>query len=74
MVGDYECIKNIPYQTSIKCLSEKGQVLVVEKADFLELETVSEDYWNDIVQESKKCAAVVVWKVQYLGMQNYLLT
>ena len=35
MLGDYECIKGVPYQTSLICYSPEAQVYIVAKDDFL---------------------------------------
>ena len=56
MVGDYECIKYMPYQTSIKCISKEGKVLVIKKEDFVKLNEVSGEYWKKIVQASHHVA------------------
>ena len=54
MVGDYECLHKIPYQTSMICYSPTAQVLVYHKDDLMKLKKSNEDAWQFIFECSQR--------------------
>jgi CRP-like cAMP-binding protein len=55
MVGDYECIKGIPYQSTVFCIDQKAIVYEIKKKDFLRLQDEQKaDVWNGIVKASTR--------------------
>ena len=52
MVGDYECIYNIPHLCTISCYSPEATVYLIKKEEFLKLEATSEDAWKEICKSS----------------------
>ena len=53
MVGDFECINDLPYQTTVFSVDQKAQVYEIAKEDFMRLKTENKiEYWQDIEKQS----------------------
>ena len=52
MFCDYDVIVGQPYQVSIKCHSNEGQILAIKKEVFTQLQLVSDDHYKQLVKEA----------------------
>ncbi len=48
MLGEYECIRDLPYTTSVVCIDQNASVLEITRENFHKLQEVSEEQWKDI--------------------------
>ena len=55
MFGDWETVKEIPYQTSLLCYSPQGQVLVLKKDDLIKHNIpANSEAWEYIMANSEQ--------------------
>ena len=52
MLGEYECIRDEPYTTSVICIDQNASVLEISRDNFHKLQEVSEEQWKDISLQS----------------------
>lgn len=43
MFGDFDCISNSPYQTSVMCIDQEALVFVISRKDFMKIKADSEE-------------------------------
>lgn len=56
MFGDYDAIKNQPYEYSLVCRSLKGEVFVIDAQDFIKRVSHHNDSWSMIIDKGyQKC-------------------
>ena len=49
MIGDSECVMNLPYQTSVSCVSQEGKAIAIQKSELLQIQSYSEEQWRHVV-------------------------
>lgn len=56
MIGDYEVIQGIPYQSSVFCIDQEAVVYEIKKRDFMALKDdgIKPEVWNAIVKASAR--------------------
>ena len=49
MIGDFECINDLPYQTTVFSIDQKAIVNEISKEDFMKLKNeIKAEYWEEI--------------------------
>ena len=43
MLGEYECIRDEPYATSVICIDQNASVFEISKENFLKLQEISDE-------------------------------
>jgi len=49
MVGDFECVNNLNYESSVCCTEQEGKVIEIDKEDFFNIESEKEQ-WEMVKQ------------------------
>ena len=54
MIGDYECIKDIPYQHTVYCIDQVASVYEISKSRFMAAAAETKhDVWQEVCLQSK---------------------
>ena len=51
-MGDYECVNNVPHQTSMICYSPEASVHILTKNQFIHVMGSNDDSWNFMKEQS----------------------
>ena len=48
MVGDYECINNVNYLSTVNCVDQEAKIYKISKEDFMKIREAADDNWRNI--------------------------